>query len=78
MVLSVDEIAKGFVRPVRDTYRHVHGPMACKRTTTMSTPIAETYAREPHYYGSTYCVHCGMHRPVKEFVWAGSIDVVGS
>lgn len=44
----------------------------CGTITTMSTAIAETYAREPGFYGSTYCVGCKMHLPVGEhgeFVW---------
>lgn len=68
LVLSDAERAKGFVRPVRRTYEHT----VCGTTTTMGTAIAETYAREPGFYGATYCVHCGVHRPVGsagEFIW---------
>lgn len=68
LVLSDEERAKGFVRPVRREYLH----LPCMTTTTMSQAIAETYARNPHFYGATYCVHCGMHRAVGadgEFVW---------
>jgi hypothetical protein len=38
----------------------------------MSRAIAETYARDPAFYGSTFCVHCRTHFPVGEqgeFVW---------
>lgn len=68
LVLSDAERAKGFVRPVRRAYVH----QACGGETVMGQAIAETYARRPHFYGSTYCVHCRMHRPVGpdgEFVW---------
>lgn len=44
----------------------------CGTTTSMGRAIAETYAREPHFYGATYCVTCEKHRPVGEdgeFVW---------
>jgi len=41
----------------------------CGGATTMGLALAETYARDPGFYGQTYCVHCQMHRPVKEFVW---------
>ena len=44
----------------------------CGAVTSMSQSIAETYAAKPHFYGSTYCVGCGKHRPVGpqgEFVW---------
>ena len=73
LVLSDEERAKGFVRPVRRTYLHVGCPSGdTVSTTTMGQAIAETYARDPKFYGATYCVHCSMHRPVGEngeFVW---------
>lgn len=77
LVLSDAERAKGFVRPVRTAYLHVGPPGdpdgGCHSLTTMGQAIAETYARDPHFYGSTYCVRCSKHRPVGasgEFVWA--------
>ena len=74
LVLSDEEKAKGFVRPVRRTYRHT----SCGTTTTMAQAIAETYARDPKFYGATYCMACEMHRPVTEFVWDDDETVVGS
>jgi hypothetical protein len=74
-VLSAAERAKGFVRPVRDTYTHVKG---CGSNTTMGIALAETYARDPSYYGSTFCCACGRHFPVAEFVWRGTDERVGS
>lgn len=85
LVLSEAERAKGYLRPVRDTYRHV-GALTqletdsgtpshqvrtggCGTLTTMGKAIAETYARDPWLYGSTYCVTCQKHRPLKEFAW---------
>jgi hypothetical protein len=68
LVLSDEERAKGFVRPVRRTYVHE----ACGAATTMGEAIAETYARDPNFYGATFCVRCSKHRPVGEhgeFVW---------
>lgn len=68
LVLSDEERAKGFVRPVRRTYVHE----ACGVATTMGQAIAETYARDPSFYGATFCVGCQMHKPVGangEFVW---------
>lgn len=65
LVLSEEERAKGFVRPVRRSYWHE----ACGAVTTMSVEIAETYARQPKFYGSTYCATCRRHRPVAEFHW---------
>lgn len=67
-VLSEQERAKGFVRPVRRTYMHE----TCGNATTMAQAIAETYARNPHFYGATFCVHCKGHFPVGsdgEFIW---------
>ena len=67
-VLSEAERAKGFVRPVRCSYKHTK----CGSVTTMGRAIAETYARDPSYYGATMCVNCGRHLPVGEageFVW---------
>lgn len=117
LVLSDEERAKGFVRPVRDSYihvgRHFMGQTreltddekarfvqpddgdpfvlvemlpegkerfwtkaeyeqvgkGCSTVTTMGRALSETYAREPRFYGSTYCVKCAMHRPVREFRW---------
>lgn len=68
LVLSDEERAKGFVRPLRTKYRHE----VCGTVTTMGLSIAETYAREPSFYGATYCCHCQKHLRVGEggeFVW---------
>ena len=72
VVLSADERAKGFVRPVRKTYIH-----SCGAATTMGSSIAETYARDPKFYGATFCMKCQTHLPVSEFKW-GDGSVVGS
>jgi len=127
VVLSPEERAKGFVRPVRRSYRHV-GPVGsqhplrdltdeekarysefgyvkyevyppsdssvvgkfwtqqqldsvgkgCGTVTTMGQALAETYARDPKFYGGTFCCGCGKHLPVGEFVWEGTEERVGS
>ena len=116
LVLSDEERAKGFVRPVRRTYKHVgtrpkyptrpltaeesaSNPCGyvcfepypddgssltgrfwtqaqldsgCGTTTTMGQALAETYARDPKFYGGTFCCRCAQHFPVGEhgeFVW---------
>ena len=74
LVLSDEERAKGFVRPVRKSYIHTQ----CGTVTTMALGIAETYARDPKFYGSTYCCGCRRHLSVGEFKWDGTDDVVGS
>ncbi len=126
-ILSEEERAKGFIRPVRDSYEHVglskpdetlrdltpeeherydrYGyvkfeaypeskqPLlgrywtqqeldavnrGCGVVTTMSRAIAETYARDPKFYGATFCCGCGRHIRVEEFVWKGTNERVGS
>ena len=135
LVLSEEERAKGFVRPVRHSYVHVGKSMSyykgihrmlteeetkeykdkkyvavltvlenedgsfkggsyvtqeeleayqfgkkiggCGGTTTMGDALSETYARNPNFYGATYCTYCRKHLPVSEFVWAGTDIKVG-
>lgn len=134
LVLSEEEIAKGFTRPFRDSYVHVgekpeegtivsleeglvdcsdwakgeyteengyvgyleypeskypvtgrflkqkdvEGNKGCGTVTKMNRTISETYARDPKFYGSTFCVGCGTHLPVSEFTWDGTDELVGS
>lgn len=140
LVLSEEEISKGFIRPVRDTYIHIgskvvregtieslefglknlsdwnkeyfteaNGYVAylkyseekspltgkfikqneldainskgdyvggCGTSTKMNITIAETYARDPKFYGATFCMGCNTHLPVGEFVWDGTNEEV--
>lgn len=95
LVLSETERAQGFVRPVRRAYMHIacpndaanHGKLDIHDkpfgpVTTMSQALAETYARQPTFYGATFCCACSMHRPVGEngeFIWDdGSGEKVGT
>lgn len=141
LVLSEEERAKGFVRPIRDTYVHIgrkvesegevisleeaykNNPGAkeyynknngygaflkypeeksplvgkylrqaefdainsakefvggCGTETKMGYALAETYARDPKFYGATFCCHCNRHLPVDEFIWKGTNETVGS
>lgn len=123
IILTAEERAKGFIEPVRTTYRHVgrrpqhpirdltddehkqydrfgyvkyekypesEAPKVgrfwtaadlasgCDTITTMARSIAETYARDPSFYGGTFCVTCGKHLPLDEFVWEGTNQIVGS
>ena len=75
-VLSDEERAKGFIRPVRMSYIH----KTCGVETGMNEKIAETYARDPKFYGSTYCIgsKCKTHFPVSEFLWSDTDQEVGS
>lgn len=77
IVLSPAERAKGFVRPVRHSYRH----LKCGTVTKMGQSLAETYARDPAFYSGTFCVGCRTHFPVGkdgEFVWDGTDEKVGT
>lgn len=86
LVLPEQDRAKGFVRPLRHSYIHVGvggSELAlvapgCGVQTTMSREISETYARDPNFYGSTYCCGCGMHLPIEQFIWDGDEQVVGT
>lgn len=123
LVLSEAERAKGFVRPFRDSYKHVgirpryplrslkpeeeathagsgyamyeeYPPQerprlgrywtreqlgsGCGAVTTMGRALSETYARNPKFYGATYCCGCRRHLPVEEFVWTSDGERVGS
>jgi hypothetical protein len=88
VVLSDEEIEKGYVRPVRRSYVH----RACGTVTTMAVPIAQTYARDPKFYGGTFCAGCRAHFPlmdyenldkkvpdyVPQFLWEGTNEGVGT
>ena len=50
----------------------------CGAITRMGRELSETYARNPHFYGSTYCVECEKHLPIAEFIWTADGEVVGS
>lgn len=128
IVLCPDERAKGFVRPYRDSYKHVgvrpKYPLrdlteeererykafdyfkfeaypedaaergggsitgrywsrkslqsGCGVVTTMGLALSETYARDPKFYGATFCCNCNAHYPVSEFVWTVDGQQVGS
>lgn len=80
LTLSDEEIRKGFVRPVRCSYRH----LACGVVTTMGSKIAETYARNPKFYGGTFCIGCKNHFALRDmdgipnFLWEPDGEPVGS
>lgn len=74
VVLSDEERAKGFVRPLRTRYIH----KVCGGETTMNQKIAETYARDPKFYNGTFCIYCSKHLPLSEFLWSDTDETVGS
>ena len=73
-VMSDEERSKGFIRPVLESYQHDK----CGAVTSMPRKIAETYAVNPKYYGSTFCCMCRDYFPVGQFKWKDSEEVVGS
>ena len=78
IVLSTEERARGFVKPVRRSYIH----LKCGVLTTMGTALAETYARDPKFYSGTFCCGCGKHftfgEPDGDFVWDGTNEKLGT
>jgi len=142
LVLSEEERAKGFIRPLRSSYVHIGKKMSylrypgidrmldeseqkemqkkyprpepyigilnindsegkhlggsyvtqkefdawksgkliggCGAVTSMGQALSETYARDPKFYGATFCTGCNKHLPVDEFVWDGTDEKVGS
>lgn len=77
VVLTAEERAKGFVRPVRRAYKHDK----CGAVTTMGLALCETYAREPRFYSGTFCATCREHFPVGpegEFTWVEDGERVGT
>jgi len=74
IVICPEDRAKGFVRPLRKSYTH----RKCGGVTTMALSIAETYARNPKFYGGTFCTICSEHFPLDQFVWEGTDEQVGS
>ena len=72
-ILSEAERAKGFVRPVRESYQH----KKCGTITSMPRAIAETYAVNPGYYGQTFCCGCKGYFAVAQFTWKDSDERVG-
>ena len=74
VVLCPEERAKGFVRPVRQSYKHTK----CGTVTYMGLALAETYARDPKFYGGTFCAGCKKHFPLIEFIWEPDGETLGS
>lgn len=59
-----------------DGFEHRVG--GCGTVTTMGRTLSETCARDPHFYGATFCVQCNAHYPVDQFVWTADGQQVGS
>lgn len=82
VVLTPEERAKGFVKPVRRSYVHAYPSetdrqVGCGVETHMGTALAETYARNPRFYTGTFCAGCRAHFPLREFIWDGGGELSG-
>jgi hypothetical protein len=64
--------------PEHARIREKHRKGGCGAVTKMGQALSETYARDPKFYGSTFCVGCNAHFPVGEFVWSQDGETVGS
>lgn len=76
-VLPAEQRNAGYVRPLR--YSYVHS--TCGAKTTMPQACAETYARQPDFYGQTFCCGCGGYYPVGpqgQFSWSDGTGKVGA
>jgi hypothetical protein len=65
VVLTPEERAKGYKKPVRRSYLH----LLCRTVTTMHSALAETYARDPYFYSGTFCSTCQKHYDLEQFTW---------
>ena len=63
------------VEAIIDRKSHFGG---CGTLTTMGMALSETYARDPKFYGATFCTGCNKHLPVEEFVWDVDGEILGS
>ncbi len=79
LILSEEERAKGFVRPVYRQYIH----KKCGGLTRMGLELCETYARNPKFYSGTFCAICGNYFNLidengdRAFIWDGTNLGVG-
>lgn len=76
-VLSEEDRKKGFIRPVRTSYKHT----VCGVVTHMPQKCAESYAVNPSFYSGTFCCGCGDYFPVGvngDFIWLDDGTKVGT
>lgn len=62
---------ENFARPLRTSYIHIK----CGKTTEIGNNIAETFARDPHFFKTAHCTPCNDSFPVEEFAWDASTRV---
>jgi hypothetical protein len=59
-------------RPIRYAYYHER----CQSITEMPAPAAETFARNPSFYGAVDCKKCFGSFDVDEFLWVQDGKVI--
>ena len=64
--------------PLPTVLTSLHEIGGCGALTAMGLALSETYAHDPKFYGSTWCVGCNYHFPVADFRWDDDGEVVGS
>ncbi|HWB11505.1 MAG TPA: hypothetical protein VG826_19905 [Pirellulales bacterium] len=69
LVLPDEEIQLGLIRPLRFSYQHV----VCGTVTRMGLTIAQTFARQPSFYASTFCAACKGHFPLAVYDDSGTM-----
>jgi hypothetical protein len=72
--LTPEEVANGFIRPMRTRVEHTF----CKTASILRTADALDMARDPKSWSSCYCFVCGRRRPASEFTWFPDGEPVGS
>jgi len=65
VVLTAEERAKGFVKPVRG----IVYPQGLRLPDEYGTALAETYARNPWFLQRHVCCACGAHFDLNQFHW---------
>lgn len=65
-------------QPEHADIERTHRIGGCNGVTTMGRALSETYARDPSFYGATFCCGCNRHMPIAEFIWTADGQQVGS
>lgn len=60
------------------TQRQLDEAVGCNGVTVLGQELASTFARDPSFYGATFCFHCRKHFKVDQFSWILDGQRVGS
>lgn len=75
--LTAEEVAAGYIRPLRDRYTHGR----CGKVTVLTKVVADSFARLPGGFGKIWCAACrGGFRsgPDGDFTWVEDGSKVGT